>query len=83
MRYLEIEEEVDRFRDLTPVDVIEQSTGACALFYCYWGDEGLPMSIRWFHEFEIPKVRYDFGWQDYGAYDERDLAPKLAAKYDN
>ena len=39
------------------------------------------MSIRWFFEFEIPKVRYDIGWRDFGAYDELELSLKLRAKY--
>jgi hypothetical protein len=39
------------------------------------------MSIRWFFEFEIPRIRYDFGWQDFGAFDENDLGPELMDKY--
>ena len=55
--------------------------GRCALFFCHWGDEKLPVSIRWFHEFAIPKIRFDMGWRDFGAYDENDLGPELMAKY--
>ena len=29
----------------------------------------------------IPKIRYDLGWRDYGAYDENDLGPTMMAKY--
>jgi len=79
--YLELEEDAHRFQEVTPIDVLEQSVGRCALFYCYWGEERLPMSIRWFFEFEIPKVRYDIGWRDFGAYDELELSLKLRAKY--
>ena len=38
------------------------------------------MSIRWFFEFEIPKIRYDFGWRDYGMLDELEWGPKLMEK---
>lgn len=78
-RYLEIEEDPRRFHQITPVGIFEQSVGRCALFYCYWGEERLPMSIRWFFEFEIPKIRYDLGWRDFGAYDELEWAPRTAA----
>ena len=79
--YLELEEHPERFHRITPVNVLDLSVGRCALFYCRWGEEQLPMSIRWFFEFDIPKIRYDFGWRDYGAYDELDLGPKLMEKY--
>ncbi|OUC09488.1 hypothetical protein RY27_02550, partial [Litorilinea aerophila] len=64
---------------LTPVDVLELSMGRCALFYCTWSAAHLPMSIRWFFEFEIPKIRYDLGWRDYGAFDEFEYGPRLMA----
>jgi len=80
-RYLELEEDPERFQEITPIGVAEQSVGRCALFYCYWGEERLPMSIRWFFEFEIPKIRYDFGWRDFGAFDELELGPRLMEKY--
>ena len=79
--YLKLEEDPDRFRSITPVGVLKLSMGTCALFYCHWSDEKLPMSIRWFFEFDIPKIRYDLGWRDYGAYDENDLGPRMMAKY--
>jgi hypothetical protein len=80
-RYLRREEDFARFSELTPVGVFATSPGRCALFYCYWGEEKLPMSIRWFYEFEIPKIRFDFGWRDYGAFDELELGPQLMDKY--
>jgi len=79
--YLETEEHAERFGELTPVGLLDLAVGRCALFYCRWGDERLPMSIRWFYEFEIPKIRYDFGWRDYGMCDEQELGPTLKAKY--
>lgn len=78
-RYLSVEEDPTQFHHLTPVDVLELSMGRCALFYCTWSEEHLPMSIRWFFEFEIPKIRYDLGWRDYGAFDEFEYGPRLMA----
>ncbi|MDP6776564.1 MAG: hypothetical protein QGI83_07360, partial [Candidatus Latescibacteria bacterium] len=80
--YLELEEDVERFGQITPVAIEQRSVGRCALFYCYWGQERLPMSIRWYFEFEIPRIRYDFGWRDYGAYDENELGPQLMSRYE-
>ena len=80
--YLELEEHIGRFQEITPVAVEHRSVGTCALFYCLWGQERIPMSIRWYFEFEIPRIRYDFGWHDYGAYDENELGPRLMAKYE-
>ena len=79
--YLKLEEDPERFQKLSPIGVVEQFVGRCALFYCYWGEEKLRMSIRWFFEFEIPRIRYDFGWQDFGAFDENDLGAELMDKY--
>ena len=81
MRYLEIEEQIDRFRDIAPMEVAQLSVGRCAVFHCRWGEEEYPMTIRWFFEFEIPKIRFDLGWRDYGAFDENDLGPVLMKKY--
>ena len=76
-RYLQREESDALFADLTPISVLDTPPGRCALFFCYWGEERLPMSIRWFFEFEIPKIRYDLGWRDYGTLDELEWGPKL------
>ena len=79
--YLQREEHPDRFHQLTPAGLLDLSVGRCALFHCRWGEEQLPMSIRWFYEFEIPKIRFDFGWRDYGMFDEQELGPVLMQKY--
>ncbi len=79
-RYLRREEKDALFSDLTPVGIFAQSPGRCALFYCYWGEGRLPMSIKWYYEFEIPKIRFDLGWRDYGAFDELELGPQLMEK---
>ena len=79
--YLETEEHPERFHELTPGGILDLAAGRCALFHCRWGDERIPMSIRWFFEFEIPKIRFDFGWRDYGMFDEQELGPALKEKY--
>ncbi len=43
--------------------------------------EALPMTIRWFFEFEIPKIRFAVGWRDYGAMPENQLGPALLGRY--
>ncbi|MXX15617.1 MAG: DUF3604 domain-containing protein [Gemmatimonadetes bacterium] len=65
-RYLEVEEEIDAFHDLTPFDVIEEVTGKCALFLGYFGIDRDPISIRWYFEFDMPKIHVDWGWRDFG-----------------
>ena len=72
-RYLALEEDTALFHDLTPAGVVREAPGAAALFLCWYGPERRPMSIRWFFEFEIPKIRYDFGWRDFGPQDEFDV----------
>ena len=81
LAYLEREEEPERFTELTPAGILHLAVGTCALFRCLWGAERLPMTIRWFFEFEIPKVRFDFGWRDYGAMPENQLGPQLMERY--
>ena len=81
VRYLQLEEDFERFEQITPVEILDLSVGRCALFCCYWGRERMPMSIRWFYEYEMPKIRYDFGWQDFGAYSELELSPRLREEY--
>ena len=78
VHYLEVEEDMARFQGITPIGVRDLSMGPCALFYCHW--EKLPMSIRWFFEYEIPKIRYDLGWRDYGAYDELEWSSRLGQR---
>jgi len=79
--YLRLEEDPSRFQSITPAGILDLHVGRCALFYCRWSSKGLPMSIRWFFEYDIPKVRFDLGWRDYGAYDELELGPELMASY--
>lgn len=69
IRYLQTEENIDLFHEITPVGIIRQTHASCALFYCYYG-AGNKMAIRWYYEYEIPKIRFDWGWQDFGIKDD-------------
>ncbi|MGD8238032.1 MAG: hypothetical protein PVH68_05735 [Armatimonadota bacterium] len=80
LTYLRTEEDPALFHDVTPIEIVAGSMGRCALFFCRYGEQRLPMSIRWFFEFDIPKIRYDFGWRDFGAVDEFDVAEELKAE---
>ncbi len=80
-RYLALEEDASRFTKIQPIGILELSMGRCALFTCRFGEERLPMTIRWFFEFDIPRIRFDLGWMDYGVFDENELGPTLMAKY--
>jgi hypothetical protein len=65
-RYLGVEEDVEQFHELTPVGGVEEVTGRSALFYAYYGPDRDPLSIRWYFEFEMPKIHLDWGWRDFG-----------------
>ena len=65
-RYLAVEEDASPFHELTPVGVVEEVTGRSALFYGYYGEERAPVSLRWYFEFEMPRIHLDWGWRDFG-----------------
>ena len=65
-RYLEVEEDIDQFHSLTPLDVIDEITGKSALFLGFFGTDRDPISIRWYFEFDMPKIHVDWGWRDFG-----------------
>ena len=65
-RYLQVEEDLEQFHDLTPVRILEEATGKSALFYAFYGPKRDPLSIRWYYAFEMPKIHIDCGWRDFG-----------------
>ena len=65
--YLNIEEDSALFRDLTPVGLLEEAPGRSALFYAFYAADGWPVSIRWYYEFDLPRLHVDWGWRDFGA----------------
>lgn len=64
--YLETEEDPSRFRDITPVRLLDETTGRSALFLAWLTTEDIPVSIRWYYEFEMPRLHLDWGWRDFG-----------------
>ncbi|MCZ6633435.1 MAG: DUF3604 domain-containing protein [bacterium] len=65
-QYLEVEEDPKLFSKITPVRLVQEVTGRSALFYGYLGADRIPVSIRWYYEFEIPRIHCDWGWRDFG-----------------
>lgn len=71
MEYLKTEEEPEKFKDITPIGIVLQQTAKCALFTCRYGDEIMrDMTIRWYFEYPIPKIRFDWGLKDLGIKDD-------------
>jgi len=66
--YLETEEDPDRFRDITPIGMLDEITGKSALFLAWLSPEDIAVSIRWYYEFEMPRLHLDWGWRDYGMH---------------
>ena len=64
--YLETEEDPARFRDITPVRLLDEITGRSALFLAWLDPEEIPVTIRWYFEFEMPRIHCDWGWRDFG-----------------
>ena len=67
LAYLETEEDPALFRGLTPVKLLEEAPGRAALFYAFYAPDGWPVSIRWYYEFDLPRLHVDWGWRDFGA----------------
>ncbi len=63
--YLRREERLEAFERLTPILVVRAPLGDYAVFYCYI--RGHRVLIQWFYEFEVPRVRMEYGWVLYGA----------------
>ncbi|MFW6060820.1 MAG: hypothetical protein ACODAQ_11615, partial [Phycisphaeraceae bacterium] len=68
--YLEREEDAAQFREIQPVRMLTESNGRAALFFCRYGRRRDPMQIRWYPDFEMPRIRYDWGYDDFGAVHE-------------
>ena len=67
--YLAANEDPSRFHDLTPIRIVDEVPGRAALFYAYLDEDREPISIRWYFEFEMPRLRLDWGWRDFGTKD--------------
>ena len=69
LSYLAANEDPSRFRDLTPIRIVHEAPGRAALFYAYLDEDREPISIRWYFDFAMPRLRLDWGWRDFGAKD--------------
>lgn len=67
--YLAANEDPSRFHDLTPIRIVNEIPGRAALFFAYLGQDREPISIRWYFEFHMPRLRLDWGWRDFGTRD--------------
>ena len=45
---------------------MRESMGTAALFVSSWVAADYPVTIRWFFEFDIPKIRVDYGYESFG-----------------
>ena len=64
--HLEQENDLGKFSQLTPITVVNEVPGNAALFYAYLEPDHIPVSIRWYFEFEMPDIHLDWGWRDFG-----------------
>ena len=64
--YLSVEGDRGSFGELVPLDIRSESNGQVARFASRTSAEDHPVLIRWFYEFEIPKLRVDWGYDTFG-----------------
>ena len=56
--------QAEAFTDITPYKLVHSPMGNYAVFLCILGDRRL--RIHWFYEFEVPRIRLETGWRQYG-----------------
>ncbi|RJS88439.1 hypothetical protein CW705_08925 [Candidatus Bathyarchaeota archaeon] len=64
--YLSRVEDLNRFEEITPVKIVDAPEGKYALFYAYLKPGRNKISIKWYYQFEMPRIRFEAGWEDYG-----------------
>ncbi len=67
--YLAANEDPGRFHDITPIRIVNEVPGRAALFHAFLGQDREPISIRWYVDFPMPRLRLDWGWRDFGTRD--------------
>lgn len=67
--YLEREGDREHFSGITPIGIVTESVGTAARFISTSTRHGYPVTIRWFYEFDIPKLRVDWGYDFFGPVD--------------
>lgn len=64
LAYLSTEEQAEAFTNITPYKIVHSPIGSYAVFLCMLGTRRL--RIHWFYEFEVPRIRLEAGWSQYG-----------------
>lgn len=67
--YLAANEDPSLVHDLAPIRIVHEVPGPAALFYAFLGADRRPISIRWYFDFPMPRLRLDWGWRDFGTRD--------------
>jgi len=64
LRYLRTEEDEQDFDRITPWKIVLSPMGPYAVFLGYF--RGSRIRIHWFYDFELPRIRLEAGWVQYG-----------------
>jgi hypothetical protein len=67
--YLQREGDREHFGEIVPVGIVSESVGTAARFVSTWLRCDYPVTMRWFFEFEIRKLRIDWGYDFFGPVD--------------
>ncbi len=67
--YLMTEGDREIFGSIEPVGLAKESMGSSAKFISIIKPENYPVTIRWFYEYQIPKIRVDWGYENFGPVD--------------
>jgi hypothetical protein len=64
LAYLKTEENIDAFERITPIRTVRSHLAEYAVFYGYLN--GNPIRINWYCGFEMPRLRIEAGWCNFG-----------------
>jgi hypothetical protein len=77
--YLDTEESPGTVESIVPAGIVELSHARAALFYAFYtgcyAPRRIPLSIWWFFEYPLPRVRFDWGWRNFGVRDSQRVVP--------
>ena len=65
-RYLGAHGDRASFGELVPLGVFGESMGRAARFASRTQPDGHPVILRWYYEMEFPRIRVDWGFQNFG-----------------
>ncbi|HOP09935.1 MAG TPA: DUF3604 domain-containing protein [Oscillospiraceae bacterium] len=67
--YLRLEEDAVLFENIEPVGILHETLTSCAVFRCRYKGR-YEMMLKWYHEFDRPKLRLDWGSSYCGTRDD-------------